>query len=156
MAWEWQSLWRRTYPEIRHLSKFEQSELLSRSRGRVRLRLRRHRPAHLIAAGFTLVGFVLFLRAVESPDVLRRVPGWLAPTAAAIVWVVVFRLGVRNDRRWRRALRDELLRHDIRPAVCFGCGYDLRHAGAGVCPECGERIGKNPSMFNPPPPGDIG
>ena len=121
--------------------------MIYRSRSRVRLRLRRHRAAHLIAAGVTLLGFVLFLRAVESPDLLRRVPGWFAPTAAAIVWVIVFRLGVRNDRLWRRALRDELLRHDIRPAVCFGCGYDLRHADAGVCPECGERIGTKRSMF---------
>lgn len=50
-------------------------------------------------------------------------PLWPVPVVAGGVWLW----------RWRRAA--------ARPAhACQGCGYDLRGAKAGVCPECGAAV----------------
>jgi hypothetical protein len=61
-------------------------------------------------------------------------PGTWQTTVAVPLWVFlpvgawpVVRWGVRRGQAWRRGRR----------GWCLGCGYDLRGAAGGRCPECG-------------------
>lgn len=52
---------------------------------------------------------------------------WLAILATHIVWEQI---------AFRRAVRQILLDSGIRPAFCFGCGYNLKGCEGNECPAC--------------------
>ncbi|MEO0964940.1 MAG: hypothetical protein AAFY08_07455 [Planctomycetota bacterium] len=53
---------------------------------------------------------------------------WWSIAMPLAVWPIWWLLWDRM--RWRRAMRGQ----------CVGCGYDLREASGGACPECGRAI----------------
>jgi predicted Zn-ribbon and HTH transcriptional regulator len=48
--------------------------------------------------------------------------------------------GIARRVGWRGELERVMIEHNMRPAVCFQCGYDLRGTTSPGCPECGRRI----------------
>ncbi len=82
----------------------------------------------VVILGLAVV-LVIVLRPAESTSFL------LLPLAIVVVTRIVQK--IYDGRRIKRILRQMLLRRGIRPAVCFGCGYNLRASTSGTCPECG-------------------
>ena len=83
------------------------------------------------------------LLVVSTREDFRDTYGRWITSFAAVYAPAVVTFGLWFPR-WllRRSLRAVMLREDLRPSVCFRCGYDLRATPTGVCPECGERIGR--------------
>ena len=125
------------YPELRDLHAGERRRFIARAMNRER----RRRPYWLFCLTALAPGVVLILLATRETFQIRH-GSWLAGVAAAYGALVV--LGAPRLSRWllRRSLRDVMLQRDLRPAVCFRCGYDLRAVVTGVCPGCGEKIGR--------------
>ena len=125
------------YPELRDLHAGERRRFIARAMNRVR----RRRPYWLFSLVAIAPGVLLVLLATRDTFQIRH-GTWLAWVAAAYGALVV--LGAPRLSRWlfRRALREVMRQRDLRPSVCFRCGCDLRAIVTGVCPKCGEKIGR--------------
>ena len=125
------------YPELRDLHAGERRRFIARAMNHVR----RRRPYWLFSLTVMAPGVVLILLATRETFQIRH-GHWLAWVAAAYGALVV--LGAPRLSRWlfRRSLRDVMRQRDLRPSVCFRCGRDLRAIVTGVCPGCGEKIGR--------------
>ena len=141
MSWRSYGWIRENHPEIAHLPGAQRDELRSEVTSRV---FRRPRVWLLVATSALLP---------VVPLLTFRVGWWNAlPLPLVFVgtfaWSVVAGLGVMLviARLRRHALRDVLRDRQIRPATCFGCGYDLRATPGDACPECGQPIdGRSPA-----------
>jgi uncharacterized membrane protein YhaH (DUF805 family) len=64
---------------------------------------------------------------MERDEWVVRIPHWFLLLATAVPNVVMF-------VRWRS---QRLVAHRVAAGLCVACGYDLRAALGGRCPECG-------------------
>lgn len=122
------------HPEIAHFPKAQRDQL----RSEVTFRLFRRPSVWLLIATSVLVSAVPLLTLRSLPNALPLPVVSVGMFACHMVVnvgivLVIFRLR-------RHTLRDVLRDRQIRPATCFGCGYDLRATPGDLCPECGQFI----------------
>jgi len=130
----WPRYWAK---EIEHLPKALRRELLRAASRETVLDPKAQRLRWIVGGiFFPLIagGFVLMTISKEWGWIFDWI--WTLSLPAMIVWFAMVEPSL-NRTAVIRSLRLVMLHRGIRPAYCFGCGYDLRCSRSLECPECG-------------------
>ncbi len=114
--------------ELRDLSRADQETLLQEV-----VRRDAGRSSSTMATLFFMVQCVLSVGLAAVTDSFLQWALLFVPTMPFSIAAFLYVAKIKS----RRTLEQVMLERNLRPAVCFRCGYDLRGTPGDACPECG-------------------
>ena len=108
--------------------------------------VRRHRCYRLpILLSFLAVGPVMLGLLLNVSTLIHL----LLVLFSLVQWVAWFGVIVWQRRLFRKALWQKLLDADIRPRICFECGYNMEGYEGKECPACDVPLLRQPDSTQP-------